>query len=137
VVDCPNGLPRARVRGAVGLGIGEGLCEAWAALIMPGHSLEVVRGVALVGVVHCATATTRARSTSSPLARPHAEAGGRPRRQLVRGMHLDVGAQSQSSPRSRVKTARVARVAGPNARRCPMRLCGPRCGSSEKEERTA
>ena len=49
----------------MGLGIGEGLCEAWAALIMPGHSLEVVRGVALVGVVHRATSTAQARSTSA------------------------------------------------------------------------
>jgi hypothetical protein len=45
-------------------------CEAWAALSsMPGHSLikfKVVRGVALVEValVHRATATARARSTS-------------------------------------------------------------------------
>jgi hypothetical protein len=48
----------------VGLGIGEGLCEAWAALIMPRHSLEMVRGVAFVEVYHRATATARARSTS-------------------------------------------------------------------------
>jgi hypothetical protein len=44
---------------------------------------------------------------------PTAEAGGRPRRHIVRGMHLDVGAQPQSSARPRVKTAMVARVCRP------------------------